>query len=139
MNKSRNNRKKRKNAASGKEIRRESIPRMLLRDLLLTVGILVVFSLFHHVIPHLNREPAPTPVPIQTPLPTPGPAREETPAPALVPSPTPSPEPEPDPMDWKTKFASHFTADVVETDHSYQSPGISIDIQKYVSQDEGKR
>lgn len=134
MKKSRDNRKKRKTGPVGKQSRRDSILGMLLRDLLLTAGILVVFSLFHHVIPHLNREPAPTPVPIQTPLPTQSPVREETPAPALTPEPTPSPEP--DPMDWKTKFASRFTADVVETDHSYQSPGISIDIQKYVSEDD---
>ncbi len=134
MKKSRNNRKKRKSASTGKQIRRESILGMLLRDLLLTAGILVLFSLFHHVIPHLTTESAPSPVPIQTPLPTRAPVREETPAPARMEEPTPSPEP--DPMDWKTKFASHFTENVVETDHSYQSPGISIDIQQYRSADE---
>ena len=142
MKKSRINRKKRKNVPAGKQTRGESIPRMLLRDLLLTAAILVVFSLFHHVIPHLNRESAPAPVPIETLLPTPEPTAlptpEETPGPEPSPEPTeePSPSPEPDPMDWKTKFASHFTEDVVETDHSYQSPGISIDIQQYRSEDE---
>ena len=54
MKKSRNNRKKRKTAPTGKQIRRESILGMLLRDLMLTAGILVLFSLFHHVIPHLS-------------------------------------------------------------------------------------
>ena len=60
MKKSRDNRKKRKTGPVGKQSRRDSILGMLLRDLLLTAGILVVFSLFHHVIPHLNREPCPS-------------------------------------------------------------------------------
>ena len=52
-----------------------------------------------------------------------------------TPSPEPTPEPTPDPMDWRTKFADHFTEEVVITDHSYSSPDIAIDIQRFVSDD----
>lgn len=33
--------------------------------------------------------------------------------------------------DWKTKFANHFTQDIVSTDTSYSSPDLSVDITKH--------
>ncbi|MDD4510053.1 MAG: phosphodiester glycosidase family protein [Oscillospiraceae bacterium] len=35
------------------------------------------------------------------------------------------------PEDWKTKFAEHFTSEIVSTDTSYSSPNLSVDITKH--------
>ncbi len=142
MKKSRNNRKKRKNRPAGRQSRPVSIPRMILGDLLLTAGILLLFSLFHHVIPQVNSEPAPSPVPIaarlseSTPVPESTPAPEAAPEPAETPLSAPEPTEAPEPPDWRTKFSDFFTEEVQVTDHSYTSPGVAIDIQQYKTRDE---
>ena len=33
--------------------------------------------------------------------------------------------------DWKTQFAAHFTDKTVQTDHSYTSPNLSVDISRH--------
>lgn len=134
--------------------KRKSILELILQDIMLTAGILLVFAFFHHVLPpmleRMNEDPGSTESTIGTkpirPRDTEAatetlppsesaapPADSEQPDPEFTPEPTP--EPTPDPMDWRTKFADHFTDEVVVTDHSYTSPNIAIDIQKYVSDD----
>ncbi len=132
--------------------KRKTVPELILQDIILIAVILLTFAMFHHVIPRMleMRSSGPTDTeahqttPIR-PAVTEAPAAE-TPAPAEtealpetseqpVFTPEPTPEPTPDPMDWRTKFADHFTDEVVVTDHSYTSPNIAIDIQKYVSDD----
>lgn len=128
--------------------KRKSVLELILQDILLTGLILVVFALFHHVIPHMQRqmnrsgeseiETTPIrPAVTETAAPQTEAPQETPPAGTDEPSatPDPTPEPTPDPMDWRTKFAEHFTDEVVVTDHSYTSPNIAIDIQKFVSDD----
>ena len=138
--------------APARRKKRKSVAELILQDILLTGLILVIFALFHHVIPYVKyqmtakQEGGIDTTPIrpsvtETAAPETGrpqetealPADTEQPDPDVTPEPTP--EPTPDPMDWRTKFADHFTEEVVVTDHSYSSPNISIDIQKYVSDD----
>ena len=127
--------------------KRKTVPQLILQDLLMIAIILLGFALVHHVIPRMlknsydalepkdirpsiSETPAPeTALPLQTDTGEPS----EQPEPDITPEPTP--EPTPDPMDWRTKFADHFTDEVVVTDHSYTSPNIAIDIQKFVTDD----
>ena len=126
--------------------KRKSVGELILLDLLLIAVLLLGFALIHHVIPRMTRdrqEPTPAvdirPQPTATLPPATQPPEETLPAGTDEPDPDvtpgPTPEPTPDPMDWRTKFADHFTEEVVVTDHSYSSPNIAIDIQKYVSDD----
>ena len=130
-------------AKESRRRKRKTVPELVLQDILLTSVILLVFALFHHVIPRMRSEsyemPAPvtltTPAPAQTASPEPS-ASLETAAPEDPEgTPAPTPEPTPDPMDWRTKFADHFTDEVVITDHSYTSPNIAINIEKIVTDD----
>lgn len=131
-----------RNARPRRRKKKKSIPALILQDLLLVGGILLVFALFHHVIPRMTADryemPAPVSLTSPTPMATPTSAPQETEAveetdPAQTPE--PSPEPTPDPMDWRTKFAGHFTEEIVMTDNSYTSPNISIHIEKHVTDD----
>ncbi|MCR5663333.1 MAG: phosphodiester glycosidase family protein [Oscillospiraceae bacterium] len=128
--------------------RRVSVPRLILRDLLLTGLLLTVFAFFHHVLPRLTAESyempqgqtvAVTPAPRQSP----GPARPDGETPPEGGEQTggeddpaePTPEPTPDPSDWRAKFADHFTDEVVKTENSYTSPNIAIQIDRHVTDD----
>ena len=123
--------------------KRKSVGELIVQDLLLIAVLLLSFALFHHVIPHMKSQSAETPQPVSIrpsaaptvqPAESPAPSGETAqPDPDVTPAPTP--EPTPDPMDWRTKFADHFTDEVVITDHSYTSPNIAIDIQKIVTDD----
>ena len=126
--------------------KRKSVGELVLQDLLMTAIILLSFALVHHVIPRMMKnsiEPPESrsirPAAVETAAPeTPALPTEELPVEPTEPeaTPEPTPEPTPDPMDWRTKFADRFTDEVVVTDHSYTSPNIAIDIQKFVSDDE---
>ena len=108
---------------------------LLLQDLILTALILLGFALVHHVLPQLNAAAVDPAAAIQTPLSElPG---EETPAPAdqAAPSPAPSEEPAADPADWRTKFAEHFTDEIVVSERTYSSPNLSIEIRELVIDD----
>ena len=119
------------------------MPELILQDVLLTGVILLIFALFHHVLPRMRSESYEMPAPVS--LTTPAPADSAAPESAAPTEPTapedpettpePTPEPTPDPMDWRTKFADHFTDEVVVTDHSYTSPNIAINIEKFVTDD----
>ena len=126
--------------------KRKSVGELILQDLLLIAFILLSFALVHHVIPRMMkgsyeapeaRDIRPTAAVTAVPETTAAPAAETPSAGPSEPeiTPEPTPEPTPDPMDWRTKFADHFTDEVVVTDHSYTSPNIAIDIQKYVTDD----
>ena len=112
--------------------RRTPLPLLILQDILLTGLVLVVFALFHHVIPRLtaNSRPVPTPTAIRAAEPTAAPAISAEIPTAESEPPAATPEPTPDPMDWKSKFADKFTDTVVQTESSYTSPNISITIDK---------
>lgn len=129
--------------------KRKSVPQLILQDILLTGMILVTFAFFHHVLPRLtaSSQPSVTPMPLSTRTPetasVPGGSETEDPTPGGEPAgtdapadtPAPTPEPTPEPIAWKTKFADHFTDEVVVTDHSYTSPNIAINIEKIVTDD----
>lgn len=99
-------------------------------DLLLIGLILVTFAFFHHVLPMLNQQRNSTETAEAEALPT-------------TPEPTPSPEPTPEPVDdrteWQKKFAEHFTAEPVLTDHSYTSPEVSVNIETVVTGEDSKK
>ena len=124
--------------------KRKSVGELILLDLLLIAAILLSFALVHHVIPRMMKNSVEPPEARNVRPTAAVTAAPETAAPATEApvgsgepdvTPAPTPEPTPDPMDWRTKFADHFTDEVVVTDHSYTSPNIAIDIQKYVSDD----
>ena len=127
-----------RNARPRRRKKKKSIPALILQDLLLVGGILLVFALFHHVIPRMtaDRYVMPAPVSLASPAPTAAPtsAPQETGAVEET-APAQTPEPTPDPMDWRTKFAEHFTEEVVVTEDSYTSPNIAIHIEKCVTDD----
>ena len=117
------------------------ILRLVLRDLLLLGLILVVFAFFHHVLPRMSAAGAASPAPVSLvsptpPLQTPSTAPDE-PAPTEDPaaSPEPTPEPTPDPMDWKSKFAEHFSETVEIGEDYYRSPDVSIRLTKVTNDD----
>ncbi|MGN1003016.1 MAG: phosphodiester glycosidase family protein, partial [Oscillospiraceae bacterium] len=107
-----------------------SILKVVLADLLLIGLILVTFAFFHHVRPMLeqqrDRAQAAEAEPVQA-----------------TPAPTPTPEPTPEPVDdrteWQKKFAEHFTAEPVLTDHSYTSPEVSVTIETVVTGEDDKK
>ena len=136
----------REESAPRRKRKRKSVGVLILQDILLTGLILVCFALVHHVIPRMMKNSVEPPsavsirpsadvTPTAAPAETGTPAAEPTAQPDPDETPEPTPEPTPDPMDWRTKFADHFTDEVVVTDHSYTSPNIAIDIQKYVTDD----
>ena len=122
--------------------KKKSVGALILQDILLTGLILCVFALFHHVLPRLTAAQSrpPAPVAVRTPAPelTPPPADESAAPDTPDATPEPTPEPTPDPMDWRTKFAEHFSEEIVETENSYTSPNLSITIDKIVTDDEAQ-
>lgn len=117
--------------------KRKSVPALIVQDLVLLAAILLVFAFFHHVLPRMTAKSQvmPEPVSLATPAPTPEPTPEAEESAVPEETPAPTPEPTPDPMDWRAKFAGHFTEEVVMTDHSYTSPNVSISIEKLVLDD----
>ena len=113
--------------------------RLFLQELGMVGTILIVFALFHHVIPYALSDweakklaqaasalSTPTPAPpssvlkVATPEPTALPAPDETPEPRFHPPENATP--------WQLAFAEHFTDEVTLTDHSYSSPNLSLTI-----------
>ena len=88
---------------------------VILTDVLLIGTVLIVFALFHHVLPQKGGEPVMVVTTAQSS------AGETTKA-----GDTTSPVS----LTWKEKFAGHFTDTVVQTADSYTSPNVSIQIQK---------
>lgn len=106
------------------------LAKVIAADLLLVGLILLAFAFFHHVLPQwINRRES-------------GPADTEAPV-LSSPEPTPAPAPTPTPVDgrteWQKKFAEHFTAEPVLTDHSYTSPEVSINIETVVTGEGSKK
>ena len=110
------------NSQKKKQAKRRRILRSAVCDIFLTGLILVIFALFHHVIPihRAQREAARQ--------------REtaaEAPAPVQTAEPTPAPTPTAEPdlrTAWQKRFEEHFTEAVVVTENSYTSPNVSITI-----------
>ena len=113
-------------------VRRTPVPLLIMQDILLTGLVLVVFALFHHVIPRLTADsrPVPTPTAIR-PAETTAVPFPDTDAPVIESAePVSTPAPTLDPMDWRSKFADKFTDTIVQTESSYTSPNIAITIDK---------
>ncbi len=106
---------------------------IVLGDILLAGMLLVVFALFHHVLPIWRQRAAAPQLPAAvvtaapaTPSPAPLPVSVEEPPPE-EPSPTPDLRTE-----WQIKFAEHFTDTVVQTGNSYSSPWVSVTLTEQV-------
>ena len=122
--------------------RARRLVRLVLRDALLFAVILLVFAFFHHVLPRLRAPGAEavTPVSLATPAPltTPSTVPDEPESSAAPDAePTPTPEPTADPMDWKTKFADHFSEEIEQGEDFYRSPNIEITITKHTDDSRG--
>ena len=112
---------------------------IILRDILMTGLILVIFALFHHVIPRITaRNTVIKPVSTVSVTATPAALPEITPEPAVTAGITEDPlETEPVPVEtdvrteWQKKFADKFTDEVVKTENSYTSPNISVTIDTF--------
>lgn len=108
-------------------------------DILLTGIVLCVFALFHHVIPRvtalIGAPKQVTPTAIVTPAPvTPAPTEEPTVQPTDEPTAEPEVTPEPvidDRTEWQKTFEEYFTDTVVETENSYSSPDVAVEITTY--------
>ena len=116
------------------------VGRMIALDML-AIGVgLLIFALFHHVLPHygiLNGERS-EPVVLATLAPQPTPA--PTPAPAGEPQETP-PEETAEPARvysgrWGEKFADKFTeGEVIQTENSYRSGNICVSYERVEQED----
>ena len=112
---------------------------IIIRDIIMTGLILVVFALFHHVIPRITaRNTVIKPVSTVSVTATPSALPEITPEPAVTAGITEDPlETEPVPVEtdvrteWQKKFADKFTDEVVKTENSYTSPNISVTIDTF--------
>ena len=103
-------------------------------DALALGAALVVFALFHHVLPQ-TMEPAGLRSVSATPLPTAAPARTPEPSPeaaeALQTPEEPERAEEPDGRSpWAIRFEEHFTDAVTVTENSYSSPNVSVEIRQ---------
>ena len=93
---------------------------------------LVVFALFHHVLPR-SVSPAQTVRPVSA-----TPALVWTPSATAAPTPVleaagdlPENTPEPDTRSpWAIQFESHFTEDTVITENSYSSPNVAVEVSR---------
>ena len=125
--------------------RPRSLWKVILSDILLGALILGIVVFFQLGLPMLRARMAAAPAPAvnapaSTAEPTAASGVDETPAPAEAPaSPAepgetavsdPAPTSTPDPRTpWQIRFAEHFTAETVITDHSYTSPQVSITVE----------
>ena len=130
----------RKKTARRKRKKHMPVGKMIALDLLAIAVGLLVFALFHHVLPHYGllgggkSEPVVlvTLAPQSTPVSTPAPAAEaeqtppaETPEPARVYSGV-----------WGEKFADKFTdGEVIRTENSYQSQHINVSYERVEKDD----
>lgn len=124
--------------------RPRSVALQLVLDVFAVGALLLVFALFHHVLPRrgggLNQSivsfASPTAqVVTPTPEPTPEPVVAGTPAPTPTPSPSPSPSPTPAPGDFSATFPDYDTSLGVDALHSYQSDDLRVVItQGYVNE-----
>lgn len=115
--------------------------KVILIDLLLLGVILVIFALFHHVLPKMISEyqwqqaMLNATEPIQTDPPETAAPNTESTQPLETEVPT-----EPDNRtEWQKKFEEHFTEDVVIGDNSYTSQEISITIDTVSETVEGRK
>lgn len=110
----------------------------ILADILLIGVILCTFAMFHHVIPYIKakleneaRLAAEATAPSETAPPAPSTPVEtvvqET-IEEVVDSRTP----------WQIQFEEHFSDEIVQTDHSYSSPQVSINIDTVVQENGSK-
>ena len=106
---------------------------LIVLDTLALGAALVVFALFHHVLPRSVSagqqvrpvSATPAPVAVQT-APAASAPPEEPQAEAVAEA-----APEPDARSpWAVLFAPHFTEDVVITDSSYSSPSVSVSVSR---------
>ena len=127
-------------AAHVKKKKRLSVGATIALDLLAIAAGLLVFALFHHVLPHYGilRGEESEPVVLVTLAPQPTP--EPTAAPAEEPEETP-PEETPEPVRvysgrWGEKFADKFTdGEVIQTENSYQSANVNVSYQRIEEND----
>ena len=101
---------------------------MALLDLLAIIFGLLVFALFHHVLPTwFPRQRIPEPVAISTPAP-----QEIVPVPAAeAETPETTPTPQRSGM-WGERYAEQFTdGEVIQTENSYQSANLNITLTRY--------
>ena len=127
-------------AAHVKKKKRMSVGATIALDLLAIAAGLLVFALFHHVLPHYGilRGEESEPVVLVTLAPQPTP--EPTAAPAEEPEETP-PEETPEPVRvysgrWGEKFADKFTdGEVIQTENSYQSANVNVSYQRIEEND----
>ena len=121
-----------------------SVGRTIALDLL-AIGVgLLLFALFHHVLPHYGilRSAESEPVVLTTLAPQPTPVPAATPAPAQTGEPEQSPAEEtPEPVRvysgrWGEKFADKFTdGEVIRTENSYRSENICVSIERVEEED----
>ncbi len=127
-------------AAHVKKKKRMSVGATIALDLLAIAAGLLVFALFHHVLPHYGilRGEESEPVVLVTLAPQPTP--EPTAVPAEEPEETP-PEETPEPVRvysgrWGEKFADKFTdGEVIQTENSYQSANVNVSYQRIEEND----
>ncbi len=127
-------------AAHVKKKKRMSVGATIALDLLAIAAGLLVFALFHHVLPHYGilRGEESEPVVLVTLAPQPTP--EPTAAPVEEPEETP-PEETPEPVRvysgrWGEKFADKFTdGEVIQTENSYQSANVNVSYQRIEEND----
>ena len=129
--------------------------KLVIADILLLGVALVVFALFHHVLPRQQEaigtvsrrvssvqetavptaQPTAAPTATATPEPTAEIVQEQasaTPEPTATPTPEPTPEPTPDPVGYfGTKFADKFTdGEVVRDGGTYRSANVNVSVTK---------
>ncbi len=127
-------------AAHVKKKKRMSVGATIALDLLAIAAGLLVFALFHHVLPHYGilRGEESEPVVLVTLAPQPTP--EPTAVPVEEPEETP-PEETPEPVRvysgrWGEKFADKFTdGEVIQTENSYQSANVNVSYQRIEEND----
>ena len=110
---------------------------LILADVLALAACLLVFALFHHVLPRAQQSAAQVVLPpAVTAAPTPAPFAAADPEPEAeetVPSPTPDPR-----SPWAIAFEERFTDEVTVTDTGYTSPNVSVSLS-VLERDDGKR
>lgn len=125
---------KKPNAPPGRD-RRLPIWAVILLDIAGLAACLLIFALFHHVLPLAQQSAARVVLP---PVQTVASAPIPTAAPTAAPEETlpPAPEETPDPRSpWAIAFAEHFTDTVEITDHSYTSPNVSVTLERLERED----
>ena len=108
---------------------------VIMVDLLALGAMLIVFALFHHVLPRAMEQEAPWLV-STTPVPMPAPTVRPATPPALEnPTSEPSLPEEPEEIDerseWAKKFDDHFSDEIVITENSYSSPYVSVTVSPH--------